>query len=288
MSRLCIIGVGLIGSSVARSARLQGLVQGITGYDRDAANLDLAVKLGVIDQASESLADAVAGADWVFLAVPVGSIEAVLSELEPHWNAATTYTDVSSTKQDVLAALSRVFGHIPANFVPGHPIAGAERSGVEAGKADLFAGKRVILTPVSETSDSAVDKVATFWQTLGAHVSFMDPLRHDQILAATSHLPHVLAFALTDMLGRMDEQEAIFQYAAGGFRDFSRIASSDPGLWRDICLANQAQIVPLIDAYCAALTAIRDLIAQESATELHDTFNRARSARERFLNLSQP
>lgn len=287
IARLCIVGVGLLGSSVARAARQQGLVREIVGVDTDSANLEAALRLGVLDQTHETIAEAVQGADWVMLAVPVGAIPSVLAALKPQWNAATLYTDVGSTKCDLMAALETVLGHIPPNFVPGHPIAGAEQSGVEAGRADLFAGKRVILTPCAETSAQAVADVTGFWQGVGAVVSSMEPLRHDQILAATSHLPHVLAFVLADLLGRKDEQEAIFQYAAGGFRDFSRIASSDPRMWLDICLANREQIVPLIEAYCEALTSVRDLIADQSAEELHTVLTRARSARQRFLNQSQ-
>lgn len=287
MNRLGIIGVGLLGSSVARAARLHGLAGDISGFDRDADNLATAVSLGVLDRAANTPGEAAAGADLVVLAVPVGAMPSVLSELKPYWAESTLYTDVGSTKQALVETLQAVFGYIPSNFVPGHPIAGAEQSGVAAGRADLFDGKRVILTPCPETSPAATAAITTFWQHLGAIVAPMEPLRHDRILAATSHLPHVLAFVLTDLLGHMDDQDAIFQYAAGGFRDFSRIASSDPTMWRDICMANHARIVPLIDDYCRALLAVRELIAHESASELHDLFSHARSARQRFLNLSQ-
>ncbi|MBM3202335.1 prephenate dehydrogenase/arogenate dehydrogenase family protein [Candidatus Woesearchaeota archaeon] len=286
MSRLGIIGVGLLGSSVARAARFYGVADTIAGFDRDSDNLTRAEELGVVDIACATLAEAVEGADRVVLAIPVGGVAGVLTALAPHWNPATRYTDTGSTKQDVIAVLRAVFGEVPSNFVPGHPIAGAEQSGVAAGRADLFVGKRVILTPCPETSAVALADITAFWQQLGATVACMDAHRHDRILAATSHLPHVLAFVLTELLGRRDEQEAIFQYAAGGFRDFSRIASSDPVMWRDICVANQAHLVPLIDEYCAALTATRNLIAHASADELHDRFERARLARQRFLNLT--
>jgi prephenate dehydrogenase len=169
--------------------------------------------------------------------------------------------------------------------VPGHPIAGAERSGVGAASAELYRGKRVILTPMEGVTDSAaVEQVARFWEALGARVSCMDPAHHDEVLAATSHLPHVLAYALTHMLGRQDEQQEIFRYAAGGFRDFTRIASSDPRMWRDICVANRAQIVPLLERYRDELDRLSQLMAQGEAADLFDYFTEARGARQRFLD----
>lgn len=287
IGRLCLIGVGLLGGSVARAARQRGLVREIVGVDTDARNLEIALELGVVDRVATTIAEGVHTADWIVLAIPVGAIPAVLAELRLHWNEHAIYTDVGSTKNDLIAALASVFGQIPANFVPGHPIAGAEQSGVTAARADLFVGKRVILTPVAATSAPALDAVTDFWQALGAEVAVMEPWRHDRILAATSHLPHVLAFVLTELLGRKDEQDAIFQFAAGGFRDFSRIASSDPRMWRDICLANHEPIVSLIEEYREALASARDLIASQSATELQTLFESARNARQRFLNQSQ-
>ncbi len=287
IGRLCLIGVGLLGGSVARAARERGLVRDITGIDTDTRNLETALELGVVDRVTTSIAEGIHDADWVVLAIPVGAIPAVLAQLKPLWNEQAIYTDVGSTKNDLIAALATVFGQIPPNFVPGHPIAGAEQSGVKAARADLFTGKRVILTPTAATSTTSLTAVTAFWQGVGADVAVMEPWRHDQILAATSHLPHVLAFVLTELLGQKDEQAAIFRFAAGGFRDFSRIASSDPRMWQDICLANREQIVPLIEEYRAALASARDLIASQSADELYALFERARTARQRFLNQSQ-
>lgn len=287
IGRLCLIGVGLLGGSVARAARERGLVRDITGIDTDTSNLETALELGVVDRVTTSIAEGIHDADWVVLAIPVGAIPAVLAQLKPLWNEQAIYTDVGSTKNDLIAALATVFGQIPPNFVPGHPIAGAEQSGVKAARADLFTGKRVILTPTAATSTTSLTAVTAFWQGVGADVAVMEPWRHDQILAATSHLPHVLAFVLTELLGQKDEQAAIFRFAAGGFRDFSRIASSDPRMWQDICLANREQIVPLIEEYRAALASARDLIASQSADELYALFERARTARQRFLNQSQ-
>lgn len=284
IERLCVIGVGLIGGSIARAARAQGWARMVIGVDANAGNLRKALDLGVIDVACESVADGVAACDLVVIATPVGSVETLLRQLKPVWSEHTIYTDVGSTKCDVIAAAERVFGTVPSNFVPGHPIAGAERSGVEAAQADLYQGKRVILTPLPDTRPEAVWRVEELWRALGAKVSRMEPAHHDEVLAATSHLPHVLAFVLTEMLGRKDEQQEIFQYAAGGFRDFTRIASSDPKMWLDICLANGREIVPLIEQYREALRRAADLIANRSADELLALFAHARQARQRFLD----
>jgi prephenate dehydrogenase len=284
IQRLCVIGVGLIGGSIACGARARGLVQSVVGVDPDGANLDRAVQLGVIDVAARDLEEGTAGADLVVIATPVGAIEGVLRALRDIWEPRAIYTDAGSTKGNVIAAAERVFGTVPANFVPGHPIAGAERSGVAASTADLYAGKRVILTPLASTDAAATSRVEALWSALGAKVSCMEPRHHDEVLAATSHLPHVLAFVLTEMLGRKDEQQEIFQYAAGGFRDFTRIASSDPRMWLDICLANGREIVPLIEQYRDALKHAAELISEGRAEELHALFADARGARQRFLD----
>jgi prephenate dehydrogenase len=281
---LCVIGVGLIGGSIARAVRAKGLARRVVGADSDLGNLQRALEAGVIDAASKNPAEAASEAELVVIAVPVGAIEGILWSLKPAWSDWIVYTDAGSIKRDVIAAAARVFGAVPANFVPGHPIAGAERSGVEAAMADLYEGKRVILTPVSNTRADAVRRIEEFWGALGAKVSCMEPGHHDEVLAATSHLPHVLAFVLTEMLGRKDEQREIFQYAAGGFRDFTRIASSDPRMWLDICLANGREIVPLIGQYQEALQRTAELISEGRSEELYALFFGAREARQRFLD----
>ncbi|MDD5112687.1 MAG: prephenate dehydrogenase/arogenate dehydrogenase family protein [Methylobacter sp.] len=284
--RLCIIGVGLIGGSIARAARLNGLSQTIVGFGRpeDLANLQTAKQLGVIDEYYLDLAEAVKNVDCVVIATPVASIKAIFTLLQPLWSAQTIYTDVGSTKGSVLAAAEQVFGEIPPNLVPAHPIAGAEQSGVEASLDDLFVGKRLIITPTDNTSPQALQAIKTLWEKLGSLVSVMDAKHHDGVLAATSHLPHLLAFALVDMLGRKDEQNEIFKYAAGGFRDFTRIASSDPTMWLDICLANRDELIPLIEELKTELGVIQKTLQNQNGQQLFQTFTYAKNARQRFLD----
>ncbi len=285
-NKLCIIGVGLIGGSIAKSARAHKLATTIVGFGREAdvQNLQTAKQIGVIDDYYVDIAAAVAGADAVVIATPVASITAVLALLKPFWSSQTIYTDVGSTKGSVLAAAQTVFGYVPDNFVPAHPIAGGEQSGVLAAVDGLFANKRLIITPVDNTNTEALRKVQRFWQGLGSAVSVMDATRHDHVLAATSHLPHILAFALVDMLGHKDEQSEIFKYAAGGFKDFTRIASSDPTMWADICAANKQAILPLIRQLQSELDKLYRLLADDDRQQLFTTFSYANNARQRFLN----
>ncbi|MGY6276180.1 prephenate dehydrogenase [Methylomonas sp. MgM2] len=284
--RLCIIGTGLIGGSVARAARDRGLCRNIVAYGREKnlPNLQKAKQLGVIDAFYNDIGEALAGADLVIVATPVGTMKSIFEQLKPYWNKDAIYTDAGSTKASVVAAIKAVFGHVPANFVPAHPIAGAERSGVEAAKADLFQNRRLIITPLAETDPLAVAKITEFWERIGSSVARMSVEHHDTVLAATSHLPHVLAFALVGLLGRKDEQREIFQYAAGGFKDFSRIASSDPTMWLDICLANKHELIPLIQQFKDELSHIEQLLAGDQVQQLFDTFTYAREARQRFLD----
>ncbi len=286
--RICIVGVGLIGGSIARTARQQGLCHSIVGYGReqDEQNLQTAQQLGVIDGYSLDLAEAVNGADCVLIATPVASIESIFIQLQPLWSDEVIVTDVGSTKGSVIAAAQKVFGTVPDNLVPAHPIAGAEQSGVTAAVDDLFIRKRLIITPLSHTRLDAVQKIQHFWERLGAQVSVMEVQHHDAVLAATSHLPHILAFALVDMLGHKDEQSEIFQYAAGGFKDFTRIASSDPTMWQDICVANKDEIIPLIEQFKDELDKIQCLLENDDIQQLFATFTYAGHARQRFLDHS--
>ncbi len=283
--QLTIIGVGLIGGSVARAARHFGLCQRIIGYGRsaDIQNLEKAKELGVIDDYSLSLEHAVKNADCVLIATPVASLLDIFAALKPYWSQQTIYTDVGSTKGSVVKAAEQVFGTVPTNFVPAHPIAGAEQSGVEAALYDLFLNRRLIITPLENTQPSAVTQVKSLWEGCGSLVSFMDVQHHDAVLAATSHLPHLLAFALVNMLGHKDEQSEIFKYAAGGFRDFTRIASSDPAMWRDICSANKSEIIPLLQQTKAQLDALQQLLEQDDSQQILNLFAYANTARQRFL-----
>ncbi|MDD5272062.1 MAG: bifunctional prephenate dehydrogenase/3-phosphoshikimate 1-carboxyvinyltransferase [Methylovulum sp.] len=285
-NKLCIIGVGLIGGSIAKSARAHKLAATIVGFGREAdmQNLQTAKQIGVIDDYYVDIAAAVTDADAVVIATPVASMSAVLALLKPFWSSQTIYTDVGSTKGSVLAAAQAVFGYVPDNFVPAHPIAGGEQSGVLAAVDGLFANKRLIITPVDNTNTEALRKVQRFWQGLGSAVSVMDATRHDHVLAATSHLPHILAFALVDMLGHKDEQSEIFKYAAGGFKDFTRIASSDPTMWTDICAANKKAILPLIGQLQSELDKLYRLLTDNDRQQLFATFSYANHARQRFLN----
>ncbi len=285
--KLCLIGVGLIGGSIALAARQQGICNNIVALGRKnhQQNLIKAKQLGIIDEYHCDVQDAVQGADCVVIGTPVGAMEDIFAELCKYWSDTTLYTDVGSTKGSVVAAAKKIFGFVPSNFVPAHPIAGREKSGVTAAVADLYHNKRVILTPLAETSPTALDLIRQFWEKLGASVSLMDVSHHDAVLAATSHLPHILAFTLVDLLGRRDEQEEIFKYAAGGFKDFTRIASSDPKMWMDICLANRDEIVPLIHQLQDELQIIADLLQHNEGQQLFDKFTYAKNARQRFLDL---
>jgi prephenate dehydrogenase len=286
-NKLCIIGVGLIGGSIARAVKRHDLSKTIVGYGReeDVPNLQAAKELGVIDSYYLCIADAVADADCIVIATPVGAIESIFASLKPYWNENAIYTDVGSTKTNVIAAAEKVFGHVPDNLVPAHPIAGAEQSGVVASVDDLFINKRLIITPDNATRPDAVQKMQDFWERLGTQVAIMDAAHHDAVLAATSHLPHIVAFALVDMLGHKDEQSEIFKYAASGFRDFTRIASSDPTMWLDICAANKNEIIPLIQQLKDELDKIQQYLDSNDNQELFNTFTYAGKARQRFLDL---
>lgn len=283
IERLCVIGVGLIGGSIASGLRTRKAVKSIVGVDNNHDNLIGALQRGVIDSGTSNVAEGVSGADTVVIAVPVGSIENIFCALKPHWSKSTLYTDTGSTKCSVVASARSVFGTLPQNFVPGHPIAGAEQSGVEASNPDLYVKKRVVITPVEETAPHMIEQAEELWKALEADVFRMSPQQHDEILAATSHLPHILAFVLTNMLGQKEDHTDIFRFAAGGFRDFTRIASSDPTMWRDISLANRHQLVPLIRHYCSALIQTAQWIEEGQTESLYRLFSHARKTRQHYL-----
>lgn len=286
-NKICVIGVGLIGGSIALAARKKGICSEIVGFGRleDEINLDLAQTKGIVDRYYFDIESAVQDADYVVIATPVGEIEDIFIQLKDYWSDSAVYSDVGSTKVNVIKAAKKVFGVVPENFVPTHPIAGAEQSGAQAAIDNLFDKKRLIITPTSETSQQSVILMQQFWEKLGALVSVMDTEHHDHVLAATSHLPHILAFSLVDLLGKKDEKNEIFKFAAGGFKDFTRIASSDPSMWRDICLANKNEITQLIRQLQDELEKVAKMLENNESQMLFDTFDNARKARQRFLNL---
>ena len=280
--RLCIIGVGLIGGSLARALRRHTDCPEIVGASRNAAHLQKALELGVIDRYETDLGKAVAGADLVMVCVPLGAMEKVFAQIKDHLAPDAVLTDAGSAKACVVEAARRAFGTVPDFLVPGHPIAGTEQSGVAASFAELYEGRRVILTPLAETTAAATARVREVWEAAGATVSEMSVEHHDTVLAATSHLPHVLAFTLVDSLARLGDHDEIFAYAAGGFRDFTRIASSDPVMWRDICLANGDAIVAMLERFGADLESVKTAIRAGDGETLLARFQAAKQARDGF------
>nr|WP_317622900.1 prephenate dehydrogenase/arogenate dehydrogenase family protein [Thiohalophilus sp.] len=282
INKLTIIGVGLIGGSLARALRRANAVTTLVGAGRHREQLEIARKLGVVDAVETDLARACQDSELVVLAVPLGAIRPVLEQIAPALSANTIVTDVGSAKGSVVADAEQVFHGLPANFVPGHPIAGTEQSGVEASFAELFDQRRVILTPGATTSPAAVQTVRRLWEAAGADVMEMSVAHHDAVLAATSHLPHMLAYALVDSLARQDDSQEIFDYAAGGFRDFTRIASSDPQMWHDICLANRDALVESLERFTADLHALTDAIRRQDSQQLLEIFSHAKQRRDDF------
>ena len=279
INKLCIVGVGLIGGSLARALRAGGQVREIVGYGRRPNALQRAVELGVIDHAEVTLAAAVRGAEVVVLAVPVGAMAGMLTELG-RLSFDGIVTDTGSTKGNVVAAARSALGVRFPHFVPGHPIAGTEQSGVEAAQAGLFRGRRVILTPLPETSTQALGRVRALWEATGAEVIEISVEEHDRILAASSHLPHMLAYMLVDMLVRRDDHRAVFAASAGGLRDVTRIAASDPVMWRDICLANREALLAVLAQYRDELGTLMAAIERGDGKWLEDTFARAKHSRD--------
>ncbi len=282
--RLTIIGVGLIGGSLARALREAGAVEEVIGCGRGKANLDRAVELGVIDRYSHDAGEAVEGADMVFLAVPLGAMAATFEAMRGHLATDAVITDGGSAKGSVVADCQSVFGGLLPGFVPGHPIAGTENSGVEAAFAELYKNRRVILTPTEKTSSQALNRVREMWETCGAQVTEMSIEHHDEVLAATSHLPHMLAFSLVDALAQRKENDEIFRYAAGGFRDFTRIASSNPVMWRDICIANRRVLGEVMEHYINEMAKLKSAIDRGDSDGLLEVFSRAKETRDRYVD----
>lgn len=285
VDRIAIVGLGLIGGSIARGLREAGYgghLSGAVAHDADAVR---AVELGLVDDCHTQIAPAVAAADLIVVATPPCALDDVLGGIAVARRPQSIVTDTGSSKASVVAAADRVFdGAAMARFVPGHPIAGTENNGIEAGFATLFKSRRAILTPGEQTDAAAVATVEAMWVALGARVSRMTVAHHDEVLAATSHLPHVLAYTLVDTLAEMAERTEIFAYAAGGFADFTRIASSDPTLWRDIVNANRTPVLHTLDAYIDRLQQVRAAIAAGDDSRLHEIFERAKTARDGFAS----
>ena len=282
--RLVIVGAGLIGGSVAAAARERGYASYVVGVDAARSALEQGTGLALLD--AVGMPRDLGPDDLLVIATPTLAVPGVLEELaagDGSFAGGATVTDVASVKGSVVAAAAALPGGVPERFVPGHPIAGSERSGIGAARADLFAGRRVILTPVAGTDAAACARVRDLWTALGAEVTEMDLAEHDRILAMTSHLPHLLAFALVDRLGREPEHETIFGLAAGGFRDFTRIASSDPVMWADIFTANGAATRDVLDRLLADLGTLRDRLEAGDRDALLEVLGRAKRLRDEHV-----
>ncbi len=282
INKLCIIGVGLIGGSLARALKKTGTVREIIGTDLCAENLIKAKDLGIIDRYDINIKRAVIDCDIIVLAVPLGAMKTVLMEIEGKISDKTVITDVGSAKRSVVNDAKSVFGDLPAGFVPAHPITGAEKSGAEASFAELYENRRIIITPLETSSKYAVNMVRNMWKACGAEVVETSTEYHDEVLAATSHLPHMLAYSLVDTLACMDGKREIFDFAAGGFRDFTRIASSNPIMWHDICLANQDALVKILRRFSNNLNLLSNAIKDNNSSYIKGTFIRAKKARDEF------
>jgi prephenate dehydrogenase len=278
--KIAVFGVGLIGGSFALALKRAGAVGSVIGVSRNDATVRAAFDLGIIDNDTVvSVADAVRDADLVLIAAPVAQTGAILRSIEPHLSAHTVVTDAGSTKSDVVQAAREALGKRIGQFVPGHPIAGGEKNGPEAAWADLYRGKKVVLTALPENSKEQIELVERAWELCEARIHRLDPRQHDRVFAAVSHLPHLLAFGLVDELAQHKDAELLFQYAASGFRDFTRIAGSSPEMWRDIALANRGALLGELDSYLAHLQSMRELLDNCDGDGLLSVFANARRAR---------
>ncbi|HQS58173.1 MAG: prephenate dehydrogenase [Gallionellales bacterium 35-53-114] len=279
LRKVVIFGVGLIGGSFALALRKANAVTEVVGFGRSAATLQQALQFGLIDRIGDDVAREVRDADLVLLATPVAQMADILARIKPHLGSNTLITDGGSTKCDVVAAARQQLGSKIAQFIPAHPIAGAELSGPAAALADLYQGKKVVLTPLPENSPAAVARVRAAWQACGALVSELTPEQHDEVFAAVSHLPHLLAFTLVHDLAQRDNRELLLSFAASGFRDFTRIAASSPEMWRDISLANRDALLREIEQYAAELYKMHQALQQRDAGKLEEMFSLARKVR---------
>jgi len=283
IERLAIIGVGMIGASLALALKQARAVNHVVGCGRNQLNLQKGVDLGVIDSYTASIAEAASSADVVVLATPLGAMKQVFEQIAEIISEHTVITDTGSAKGSVIKVAQTVLGDKISQFVPGHPIAGAEKSGVEAGLADLYQNRRVILTPLESTDPEAVAKIESMWQACGASIEYLGVEHHDKVLAATSHLPHMLAYGLVNYLSSLNDHDEIFKYAAGGFRDFTRIASSDPVMWRDVCISNGEALLTLIEGYKNELDQVSVAIRDGDQERLLELFGKAKSERDSLI-----
>jgi prephenate dehydrogenase len=284
INRLAIIGMGLIGGSLSLALKQAGKVQEVIGFSRQESTRQQALALGIVDRAPSTIIEAVQGADMVVLAVPMGAMADTLMSIAPYVTDNMVITDAGSAKAQVVEAAKLALGDRFKQFVPGHPIAGTEKSGPTAAFAQLYQDHRVVLTPTDKTDLAALEQVHNMWLAAGAQVSTMSAIHHDHVLAATSHLPHLLAFNLVDMLAQDDDVDEVLRYAAGGFRDFSRIASSDPVMWRDICLSNSEAILGLLKQSQHQMNLLQQAIEQQNGDYLMTVFERAKRARDTRFN----
>ena len=277
--KVIVFGVGLIGGSFALALRKANAVGEVVGFGRSETTLQQAMQLGIIDRIGQDAVDEAADADLILLATPVGQMAEIMARIAPHLGAHTLITDGGSTKSDVVRAVYAQLGSKAAQFVPAHPIAGAELSGAAAARADLYVGKKVVLTPLPENTPEAVARVQAAWQACGANIHRLTYAEHDAVFAAVSHLPHLLSFALVHDLAQRDNRDLLLSFAASGFRDFTRIAASSPEMWRDICLANREALLQELQLYIAELTQMSAALAAGDAARLEQTFRTARELR---------
>jgi len=282
MKKVCIIGIGLIGGSLAKAINKTQQSEIVFGFGRDKSRLEKAQKSNVIDQYSTDIGEALNGANMVIIATPVGSYESILKEMKPHIVEGMVISDVGSTKVSVIEAVKSVFDGALDNFIPAHPIAGKEKVGFEASDADLFVNRKVIITPLENNNPESIKILTKMWEGVGAEVDFMTPQSHDDLLGMTSHLPHMLAFSLVNYLISQHPEASV--YAAGGFKDFSRIASGDAIMWRDICLHNRDAIVAHIKAYQESLNTLVEAIDSHNKDQLESLFREAKNTRDSWID----
>ena len=281
INKITIIGVGLIGGSLARALKEKNLAKVIFGFGRDHSRLEGAQKLNVIDDFSTSIKEAIVDAEIIVIATPVGTFQSILREIEPIVSSNVIITDVGSTKTDIVNSVNDVLRAKSSCFIPAHPIAGKEKSGFEVSDAKLFEGKKVIITPQENNLSESIKTIEKMWKSVGAEVDFMSSESHDNLLGMTSHLPHMLAFSLVNYL--VDQNPTASIYAGGGFKDFSRIASGDAVMWRDICLQNKDQIISHLKGYQSTLNDLLDAIDDENSEKLDHLFTTAKKTRDSWI-----